>query len=521
MHPCSRENLGNASSKAPTLYACLPVMHLHALIASARSFLLAWCAIALLVASAHALPPMPDPESPVIPDTPAGKQLAWILKSINARSAPDAAGRFNSRFLEQFSIAEVQDLLSSLRDRSFKGEQVVMLQHEAEPRRDAISCVIGNEDVERYLSLVLSVNEETGLISVMTFTASFSARQTNDGGWNDLAGDMGKLSNGVWFGAYEALFDKPGTPEADVRIRSIYEFGNRKALHLGSASRIYLLDAVASRLASKSLVASSPVGATTLSSIIPSVAKGQPAACDELLNHLTRDEVERVVGSLQENPAPSIPYLSMIEVAALKAPRNKELLAQYAAGDVITRRDLVDSTLAKEIVKPDVPSRWSLPTEFQRVGWFATNKEAAYAVARLALFERDPNVIASWLSELWRQRQDEPVPLPLPIEQLGKPAPQPRLALDFKPTLWRNHLLISGSEPGVMSMLLLLTSTDGRSFVMVLAWNNIEGPLDEPRLYEMAQKGLTILETQFDAPKPEGHAPESTNPEPAQPASSK
>ncbi|MCX5691466.1 MAG: Cpe/LpqF family protein [Planctomycetota bacterium] len=463
--------------------------------------------LALLAPMARAQDDEPPKERDpaAIAATPVGKQLTWVLSCINARAASDAEGRFTPRFLEQFTMTEVKELLSSLRDRAFKGSEVSLIEHEANPRPDALSCVIGNEDAERYLSLLLAVNEDTGKIAGMTFTASLSARDAADGGWNDLAGDMGQLQTGVWFGAYQINFEAPGTKDADVRIREVYEFGNRRRLNVSTASRIYLLNIAASKIADGSFQPSTPLSPTTstLAQTLPLIAKGDLDAADLLAQTLTRQTIEDALSQLQEEPDLSLPYLTFAEWTRLKSPDHQAALANYLLDNGTLRRSMLapGGEVAQLVAAINIkaPTPWTTPVEIQKVGWFATNKEAAYAVARLALLEQDPKVMASGLSTSWRQPQAAPTPAP----NAAPATTTPRLTLDLDPKIWIDHLLIRGSEPGCQTLLLLLKRHDNHYFTQVVTWNNTAGPLDEPRLYELAQKGIEILAAdQPPAPKP-------------------
>jgi hypothetical protein len=116
-------------------------------------------------------------------------------------------------------------------------------------------------------------------------------------------------------------------------------------------------------------------------------------------------------------------------------------------------------------------------------------------MARLALLERDAKVIGAGLPAAWRQPQPPPRPLPRPAD--APPAkPVEPLALD--PAVWKDHVLLAGSEPGVYTLLMQLTSHDDRTFALVMTWNHVDAPLEEPRLHELARRGVTILARDLD-----------------------
>lgn len=427
--------------------------------------------------------PVPQPDAA---DTPVGRQLDWVLRCINDRTVPDAQERFSPRFLEQHPLPEVVDRLRNLRDRVFNGAIVGIVHHENEPRADALSCVIGNDEAERYLSLLLAVDETTGRISVLSLTATFGAtdRPTNSG-WNDLSGEFGRRNDGVWFGAYEVLMQEPGTPQADVRIRDIYEFGNTGSLAITSASRVYLLLALAD-----ATIAGHPPAIEQLPALVAEVAKGSAAASDTLLAALTRPAVEASLRSLQEQPLLNVPFLSRAEAALLKSPTQGDVLQRFMRVDPAERIAMVAPGGLISLHRGAFPERrQARPVAVQRVGWFATRKEAAYAMARLALLERHPAVVAAGLPPAWRQPQAPPVPLPVPPGVLPEPIPP----LELDPASWKDHVLLAGAEPGVYTLLMHLTSHDDRTFALVMTWNDVDGPLEQPRLHELARRGVAIL----------------------------
>ncbi|MBS0197254.1 MAG: hypothetical protein JSR77_10895 [Planctomycetes bacterium] len=416
-------------------------------------------------------------------NSPVRKQLEWVLKSINNRAAPDAGTNFTPRFLEQFKVEDVQKRLSTLRDEAFKGAEVSLVRHEAEPRPDAMSCIIGNEDEERYLSLILSVDEKTGKIAGMLFAITAGAHQGGGAAWDDLNGDLGRVQGGLWFGAYAVNIAHQGTAEAEARVDPVYEFGWRKWLNLSHVSRAWVFGAAAKRVADAKCKPGDALplagnAAATLRDAIAASAKGDADATDALLKFLGRDEVEEYVKGVSERPERTMPYLSQRENSLLKAPVNNAILEKYAKGDEDDRRNILapSGELPKATASTEDLAAWKQPREIQRVGWFASNREAGYALANLHALCTQQGM--GDLAEAWR-------------------APNPTLggkpAMEFDPAVWKKTWFLGGSEPGVMSLAWLLERDDGKMYVMVMAWNNVEAPLEEPRLYEMAKKGLEVL----------------------------
>jgi hypothetical protein len=419
--------------------------------------------------------------------SPVGKQLQWVLRCINDRAAPDAEGNFTPRFLEQFKIEDVQKRLSTLRDEAFKGEEVSLIRHEAEPRPDAMSAIIGNEDAERYLSVILSVNEETGKIAGMLFAVTASAGGDGGAVWDSLDGDLGRVQGGLWFGAYEVLLQKPGTRQADASIDPVYEFGWRKWLNISGVSRAWVIGAAASLMADGKVKLTDAVkvgdAEMPLRRVLGGCGAGEAAMTDALVKFVGRADVDAWVAQCSEKPHLSRPFLTSRENTLLKAPANGELLKDYAEGDEDDRLDILSEKGRLSRALEDAPGglEWKEPREIQRVGWFASNREAGYALAKLQAFAGRPGL--EDFADAWR-------------------APNPRITVDgveqdavtFDPKVWTRTAFLGGSEPGVMCLAWLLTRDDGKVYAMVMAWNNVEAPLEENKFYELARKGLEILE---------------------------
>lgn len=478
------------------------------------------------------LPPTADADVYSVPATPVGKQLTWVLRCINQRAVPDAQGRFTKRFLEQFTLEQVQELLSSLRDRTFKGAEVVLVEPDHNARPDTMTCTVGNEATDRYLSLLLSVDDQTGLIAGMSFAAGLSNSSDSTADiavWDELRGDAGSLQNGVWFGAYEIILSGEA-PGRELRIAEVYAFGTGKRLHLSSLSRVYVLLAVAEKYASE--------GEGVLTAMVPSVVPGEASspcsewvkraaggdlrACDALLAWLGRAAVARTLAAWQEQSEYSLPYLSFAEYRWLRGiaaggVRDRymmELAADQRAwaldegGEVARELKTLRDEGRLGVLQMEGEAPWQQPRSLMRLGWLATNRELAYAVSLLRMHEAESDAAGAALSGLWRVAQPMPVARPegagvvseakldsanLAAAGAAGPAPlQPRgLTLDAK--VWSDSMIFAGAEPGVASLACVVQRHDGRWFTLVMAWNNEEQQLDEPRLYELAERGLDIL----------------------------
>lgn len=449
-------------------------------------------AVLLALAPAWGRTDVPPDSGPPTRDqimrTQVGKQLDWVLRSINERAVTETEGRFTPRFLEQFTIEEVRKRLSTLRDEAFKGETVTLVRHEVDPRPDAMSCIIGNEEADRFLSLILSVNEETGQIAGMLFAIAGGAGGEGGAQWDALEGNLGKIQGGVWFGAYQVLIDNPGTIRADASVDPVYEFGWRKWLNISHVSRAWVFGTVATLLADGRVHLTDELKQAdgqmfSLADAMAKSAAGIATATDALLRFAGRSDVERYLRLCTERPEKSLPFLTQRENALLKSPGNKELLTAYAAGDEDERLDILSEKgrLQRALEDTAGATDWKEPSEVGRVGWFASNREAAYALAKLHAFGQRPGMDS--FARAWKAQTPK-----IRVEGVE------REAISFDPTIWTNVAFLGGSEPGVASLAWLLTRDDGKVYALVMTWNNVERPLEDEKLYELAKKGVEILE---------------------------
>jgi hypothetical protein len=472
-------------------------------------------------------PPVDAPIDPyVIPKTPVGKQLSWVLRSINARKVEETEDRFSKRFLEIFKLSDVVTLLEGLRDRAFDGHEILMVQPDANARQDALTCTIGNEQVEKYLTLFLTVDENTGQIAGLSFSMGLRAAPDdidNDDQvvmWDDLTGVAGDMERDVWFGLYRVNFSGAKT---DLRIKEIYEFGHRRTLNIGTFSRVYSLITFAEDLkqagegARGEMMGKAVPGDNiniTMRDVVGGALAGSRAATDYVTVAVKRERVDETLRSLQDRAGLSLPYLTFARWEELHTDPDE--LAAYAA---VEERPAHPDAPRVNTLPPAWKAEpekfgWEVPMHIDRVGWFATPREAAYALAKLADLCREvPEMRAVWSGvpqadlrdrtggKAGEKADDEPAEGTgaEPFTGLTLVSEPPR----FAPEKFKSVLTLTASGvPGVCAIGYVMEHANGSTYVMVMAWNNAEGTLDEPRMHVVMGRGLTILDREIEASAP-------------------
>jgi beta-lactamase class A len=185
------------------------------------------------------------------------------------------------------------------------------------------------------------------------------------------------------------------------------------------------------------------------------------SATDILLRTLGRARVEAmlpVVGIA--DPAGMRPMLSTLDMFKLKGIRDGELARQWLAVDEAGRRAMVEGALSRE---PALAISQNLfkdgkPVLIERIEWFASPADLVR--------------VMDWLRR----------------NTAAGPGAEARAILAINPGVtaataarWQYVGYKGGSEPGVLSMTLLLQARDGSWYVLSGSWNDPQAALEETR----------------------------------------
>ncbi len=214
-----------------------------------------------------------------------------------------------------------------------------------------------------------------------------------------------------------------------------------------------------SSAATRSWPKDSPATLHTMAGWMISVSDN--SATDSLLFALGREAVERRLASIgHSDPDKTLPFLSTVEAFALKA--NPALRERFLKATESTQRDLLDkeaAALTLEKIDNDQLSKG--PTAIDTIEWFAS-----------------PNDLLWLMNHLKAQKNDEALAI------MGiNPGISPAAAKK-----WRYVGYKGGSEPGVISMSLLLQSSSGKWTVVTGSWNNTAAEVDNAKFAGLVER---------------------------------
>ncbi len=419
---------------------------------------------AAVVAPAPAAAVAPIVRFPGAPDTPAGRQLSWVLDGLVTRggtvTTDELAAHFHPRFLAQVPLEQLAVLFVAV------GPQLAGATLESVADAAALKAVLRVPTGGIVVSL--KVEATTGQIE------------------------------GLWFEPERKLGPKPTSfveaesmlatiaPKASVFVAQLdrgrcqprHAFGTKAPLAIGSAFKLYVLLGLADRILAGRAAWSDDLAVRDDWKSLPSgITQDVPAgtqlplreladrmislsdntATDHLLHLVGRTAVEAAMRSTKLS-APALqlstPVMSTRELFALKLGPAAALDA-YAEARVAQRRKQLAALPA---ALPDVAGAvdWTTARRIDRVEWFATGAD-----------------LCRVMGTLW-QRAQKPAAAPL-LDVLAK---NPGLPLGT--ATWPYIGFKGGSEPGVLAMAYLLKRVDGAWFVVAITFNaEAGGTVDE------------------------------------------
>lgn len=268
------------------------------------------------------------------------------------------------------------------------------------------------------------------------------------------------------------------------------------AAPLASASRLYLLDALARSIASGQVSWSQPLtitaqlkslGAGELQdqpdgskvSVLDAAAKmisiGDNTAADVLINLVGRRAVEAALTTAgMADPSRDIPYLTTRELITLKLDQWPALAQRYIAASQAGRRAL----LANVVDRAPQPSAtalaaWRTPRDINSIEHFGSASDICRVYASLAALARRPGLF--------------PVASVLEANDGG-------LGLD--PAQWQPTWFLAGSEPGVLASTFMATTRTGHRYVVAVLAENPSAPINQatavPVLISAIRGALTL-----------------------------
>jgi beta-lactamase class A len=410
-----------------------------------------------------------------LPDTPAGRQLRWVLDE--ALDAPDSAypDHFSPEFLAQIPVA---DLRAAIADSGITAVAEIVTSTATE-----LFVIVNSADGE----LVLSITVETDQPHLITGLLAQPAELPDPPDtWEDIDAAIADAAPRFTYLAAEV-----DDLDALTTIRSA---GPSESVPLGSAFKLYVLGALVQAIEVGEITWDDELTITDELKSLPSgelqdrpdgatvtvreaaekmIQISDNTATDLLIDRLGRDAVEAMLtpmGMSAESQQRTLPFLTTRELFTLKWGLERSELDAYIAADLAGRRQILAGIGDQLPTLADFDA--DVPVAIDDVEWFATAPEMAAAHL--------------WLDAYSEQPGFEPL--------AGILGSNPGVPLD--PGVWSQASFKGGSEPGLVFLGWLLHRDDGRRFVVVVSASNLDGTVDELAVGSAAQGIIELIATE-------------------------
>jgi beta-lactamase class A len=395
------------------------------------------------------------------PGTPAGDQFRWLSAALARLPLSDAEVRahFDSAFLDQVSPASLNQALEELVSIRLLSVNVSELS--------TLVAFVSTGSAYPRAQVMLTVDAQ-GLISWLRINPASTGPTPAtwagvDATLRSVAPQIHLLVAGVSHGS----------------CQPVHSIDPATAAPLGSAVKLYVLDALGHAVASGKVRWNQPLTVTpqlkglppgelqyepdgTQISVLDSAAKmisiSDNTAADMLTNLVGRSAVEAALRTTgMTSPALDRPFLTTREIYVLKLYQWPALAQRYIAADEPTRRALLASTVDRAPL-PAVAAAgsWIMPRAIDHLEYFASASDICRAYASLATLARQPGL--------------SPIGRVLSLNDDG---------LQLDPAQWQTTWFKGGSEPGVLTLAFLATTRAGQSYVVTVLAENPAQPIDQ------------------------------------------
>jgi beta-lactamase class A len=466
-----------------------------------RSSLLLLASASLLACGADASPPPaapPPPPAPVasappapvappaapalpagVPDSPAGRQLAWVLGGLASAPAPaDAAAHFSAEFLAQVPPSKLVAVFGQFAQGApWTLEKVTP----SDPSSPKLLAVVRSASGPRF-NVHLRVAKDGDRIEGLLFQPAVDVKVAAS--WDEVQATVRAVAPSVNLLAAE-IDGKKCAPLASL--------DPNKPLALGSAFKLYILDALASQIAAGKHGWDEPVTIQDAYKSLPSgdmrdepagkafslrhfaeqmISVSDNTATDHLLAFVGRGAVEDAVkASGHAAPLRLQPFMSTREMFALKLLASPEERSAYVAADVAHKRRLLEAFDRRD--PSDMMARagsFTRPIMIDSIEWPASPEDLCKVMAGL------------------KGRADAAATAPVgSILSINPGIPDDRKQysyLGYK----------GGSEPGVLNMTWLLQrARDQKWLFLTVGFNDTSNQLDESKAIAAAATAREFL----------------------------
>jgi hypothetical protein len=395
------------------------------------------------------------------PGTPAGTQLRWLIAAVAhlPMSGAQVRAHFDAAFLAQVSPAMLNQALQGA-----TGVKLLSIQV-SEP--SALVAIVSTSGILPRAQVALTVDSQ-GLISGLRISPVTTAPVP-----------------ATWAGVNAAL--RSVAPQVRLLVANVTS-GSCQPVHsidpttaapLGSAFKLYVLDALGLAVASGKVHWNQPLTVTAQLKSLPSgelqdkpdgtqisvqdtaakmISISDNTAANMLISLLGRPAVEAALTATgMADPTLDRPFLTTRELFILKLDQWPALANRYLAANEAGRRALLAGTVDRApLPAVAAATAWTTPRAINSLEWFASADDICRAYTSLAALARRPGL--------------SPIGRVLSLNDGG---------LQLDPAQWKTTWFKGGSEPGVLTLAYLATTRTGQSYVVTALAENPSRPINE------------------------------------------
>jgi Beta-lactamase enzyme family/ORF 12 gene product N-terminal len=399
----------------------------------------------------------------ITPDTSAGAQLRWLITA-DAHlplSGAQVRAHFDAAFLAQISPAMLNQGLHAV--------VIVRLLSIEASEPSTLIAIVSTTATNSRAQVALTVDSQ-GLISELTIGPATAAPTPT-----------------TWDGVDAAL--RSVAPQVRLLVANvsngscqpIYSIDPAAAAPLGSAFKLYVLDALGNAVASGKVHWNQQLTVTAQLKSLPSgelqkepdgtrisvqdtaakmISISDNTAANMLINLVGQAAVEAALTTTgMADPALDRPFLTTRELFILKLDQWPALAKRYIAANEAGRRAL----LARTVDRAPLPTvsaaqAWTTPRDIDSVEWFASADDICRAYTSLAALARRPGLA--------------PIGQILSLNDDG---------LQLDRAQWKTTWFKGGSEVGVLCLAYLATTQTGQSYVVTVLAENPSQPINDAK----------------------------------------